>query len=169
MEKKPISHILITIMQINHINEFNFNLTVKSHFDHRSKLLQWSSCPYTIYHSHSQISFNPEDNTQICVSGNGVFKIFRFAGETLKQSSTFKTDTHHFLCHTWMSTEQVIAGTDAGHLMMFESGRLRWEMNVTPVKKVYRWVEWSADDISTVHTCGVHTLQEKTVIYLMFS
>uniref|UniRef100_A0A8C1LC29 Cilia- and flagella-associated protein 57-like n=1 Tax=Cyprinus carpio TaxID=7962 RepID=A0A8C1LC29_CYPCA len=84
----------------------------------------------------NQISFNPEDNTQICVSGNRVFKIFRYAGEILKQSSTFKTDTHHFLCHTWMSTEQVIAGTDAGQLMMFESGRQRWEMNVTPVQKV---------------------------------
>uniref|UniRef100_A0A673GCI5 Cilia and flagella associated protein 57 n=1 Tax=Sinocyclocheilus rhinocerous TaxID=307959 RepID=A0A673GCI5_9TELE len=83
----------------------------------------------------NQISFNPEDNTQICVSGNGVFKIFRYAGEILKQSSTFKTDTHHFLCHTWMSTEQVIAGTDAGQLMMFESGRLRWEMNVTPAER----------------------------------
>ncbi|XP_052403711.1 cilia- and flagella-associated protein 57 [Carassius gibelio] len=85
----------------------------------------------------NQISFNPEDNTQICVSGNGVFKIFRYAGETLKQSSTFKTDTHHFLCHTWVSTEQVVAGTDAGQLMMFESGRQRWEMNVTPVQKLY--------------------------------
>uniref|UniRef100_A0A8C2IX30 Cilia- and flagella-associated protein 57-like n=1 Tax=Cyprinus carpio TaxID=7962 RepID=A0A8C2IX30_CYPCA len=83
----------------------------------------------------NQISFNPEDNTQICVSGNGVFKIFRYAGEILKQSSTFKTDTHHFLCHTWMSTEQVIAGTDAGQLMMFESGRQRWEMNVTQSEK----------------------------------
>ncbi|XP_059358383.1 cilia- and flagella-associated protein 57 isoform X1 [Carassius carassius] len=85
----------------------------------------------------NQISFNPEDNTQICVSGNGVFKIFRYAGEILKQSSTFKTDTHHFLCHTWVSTEQVVAGTDAGQLMMFESGRQRWEMNVTPVQKLY--------------------------------
>ncbi|KAI2667261.1 Cilia- and flagella-associated protein 57 [Labeo rohita] len=65
-----------------------------------------------------QVSFNPEDNTQICVSGNGVFKIFRYAGETLKQSNIFKTDTHNFLCHTWMSTEQVIAGTDAGQLMI---------------------------------------------------
>ncbi|RXN13979.1 cilia- and flagella-associated 57 [Labeo rohita] len=83
-----------------------------------------------------QVSFNPEDNTQICVSGNGVFKIFRYAGETLKQSNIFKTDTHNFLCHTWMSTEQVIAGTDAGQLMMFEAGRLRWEMNVTSVQKI---------------------------------
>ncbi|KAL1279856.1 hypothetical protein QQF64_014456 [Cirrhinus molitorella] len=83
-----------------------------------------------------QVSFNPQDNTQICVSGTGVFKIFRYAGETLKQSNTFKTDTHNFLCHTWMSTEQVIAGTDAGQLTMFESGRLRWEMNVTSVQKI---------------------------------
>ncbi|XP_051989486.1 cilia- and flagella-associated protein 57 [Xyrauchen texanus] len=79
----------------------------------------------------NQVSFNPQDNTQICVSGNGVFKLFRYAEETLKQSSTFKTDSHNFLCHTWMPKEQVIAGTDTGQLMMFESSRLRWEMNLT--------------------------------------
>ncbi|KAK7162706.1 hypothetical protein R3I93_006907 [Phoxinus phoxinus] len=84
----------------------------------------------------SQVSFNPQDNTQICVSGNGVFKIFRYAGETLKQSSTFKTDAHNFLCHTWISTEKVVAGTETGQLMMFESSRLRWEINVASVQKV---------------------------------
>lgn len=89
-------------------------------------------------HSYSQVSFNPQDNTQICVSGNGVFKIFRFAGETLKQSSTFKTDSQNFLCHTWISTEKVIAGTETGQLMMFESCRLRWETSVASVQKVKR-------------------------------
>ncbi|KAG1932003.1 cilia- and flagella-associated protein 57 [Pimephales promelas] len=83
----------------------------------------------------NQVSFNPQDNTQICVSGNGVFKIFRYAGETLKQSSTFKTDTHNFLCHTWISTEKVVAGTETGQLMMFESSRLRWEINLASVQK----------------------------------
>ncbi|XP_077064460.1 cilia and flagella associated protein 57 [Siphateles boraxobius] len=83
-----------------------------------------------------QVSFNPQDNTQICVSGNGVFKMFRYAGETLKQSSTFKTDAHNFLCHTWISTEKVVAGTETGQLMMFESSRLRWEINVASVQKV---------------------------------
>ncbi|XP_048019038.1 cilia- and flagella-associated protein 57 [Megalobrama amblycephala] len=86
--------------------------------------------------SINQVSFNPQDNTQICVSGNGVFKIFRFAGETLKQSSTFKTDSQNFLCHTWISTEKVIAGTETGQLMMFESCRLRWETSVASVQKV---------------------------------
>lgn len=84
----------------------------------------------------NQVSFNPQDNTQICVSGSGVFKIFRYAGETLKQSSTFKTDVQNFLCHTWISMEKVIAGTETGQLMMFESSRLRWEMNVASVQKV---------------------------------
>ncbi|XP_056119583.1 cilia- and flagella-associated protein 57 [Rhinichthys klamathensis goyatoka] len=83
----------------------------------------------------NQVSFNPQDNTQICVSGNGVFKIFRYAGESLKQSSTFKTDAHNFLCHTWISTEKVVAGTETGQLMMFESSRLRWEINVASVQR----------------------------------
>uniref|UniRef100_UPI003F9AAF20 cilia and flagella associated protein 57 isoform 4 n=1 Tax=Danio rerio TaxID=7955 RepID=UPI003F9AAF20 len=83
----------------------------------------------------NQVSFNPQDNSKICVSGKGVFKIFHYAGETLKQTNAFKTDSHNFLCHTWMTTEQVLAGTETGQLMMFESGRLRWEINVTSVQK----------------------------------
>ncbi|TRY85109.1 hypothetical protein DNTS_023049 [Danionella cerebrum] len=80
-----------------------------------------------------QVSFNPQDNTQICVAGSGVFKIFSYAAESLKQLKTFKTDSHNFLCHTWLSAEQVLAGTQSGQLMLFESGRLRWEIGVTPV------------------------------------
>ncbi|KAM9530529.1 cilia- and flagella-associated protein 57-like [Salvelinus alpinus] len=79
----------------------------------------------------NQVSLNPYDNTQICVSGNGVFKLFRYAEGVLKQSTFHKQETHNFLSHAWMSEERVIAGTEAGRLMVFESGDLRWDMSVT--------------------------------------
>ncbi|XP_038819293.1 cilia- and flagella-associated protein 57 [Salvelinus namaycush] len=79
----------------------------------------------------NQVSFNPQDNTQICVSGNGVFKLFRYAEGALKQSNFLKLESQNFLSHTWMSEERVIAGTEAGRLLVFESGDLRWEMSVT--------------------------------------
>ncbi|XP_029504163.1 cilia- and flagella-associated protein 57 [Oncorhynchus nerka] len=79
----------------------------------------------------NQVSFNPQDNTQICVSGNGVFKLFRYAEGALKQSNFLKLESHNFLSHTWMSEERVIAGTETGRLLVFESGDLRWEMSVT--------------------------------------
>uniref|UniRef100_W5MH82 Cilia- and flagella-associated protein 57 n=1 Tax=Lepisosteus oculatus TaxID=7918 RepID=W5MH82_LEPOC len=80
----------------------------------------------------SQVSFNPQDNTQICVSGNGVFKLFRYAEGTLKQSNFQKLEAHNFLSHMWVSDERVIVGTETGRLLVFESGDLRWEMSVVP-------------------------------------
>ena len=80
--------------------------------------------------SAQQVSFNPHDNTQVCVSGSGVFKLFRCTEGALKQSNFLELESQNFLSHTWMSEERVIVGTDTGKLMVFESGDLRWEMNV---------------------------------------
>lgn len=86
----------------------------------------------TLYHTICfQVSLNPYDNTQICVSGNGVFKLFHYAEGALKQSTFQKLETHNLLSHAWVSVDRVIAGTEAGRLMVFESGDLRWEMCVS--------------------------------------
>lgn len=76
-----------------------------------------------------QISFNPYNNTQLCVCGTGVFKLFRYTEGALKQSSFAKVESINFLCHTWMKGERVIAGTDTGRLLVFESGDLRREIS----------------------------------------
>ncbi|XP_071351144.1 cilia- and flagella-associated protein 57 isoform X2 [Trachinotus anak] len=76
----------------------------------------------------TQVSFNPYNNMQVCVSGTGVFKLLRYSEGALKQSSFPKVETINFLCHTWMSVERVIAGTDTGRLLVFESGDLRREI-----------------------------------------
>ncbi|XP_070706449.1 cilia- and flagella-associated protein 57 [Pempheris klunzingeri] len=78
----------------------------------------------------TQVSFNPHNNTQLCVSGAGVFKLFRYSEGALKQSSFSKVESINFLCHTWMTEERVIAGTDTGRLLVFESGDLRREINM---------------------------------------
>ncbi|KAI4885195.1 hypothetical protein NFI96_002257, partial [Prochilodus magdalenae] len=91
-----------------------------------------------------QVSFNPQDNTQICVSGNGVFKLFRYAEGALKQSNSVKLETQNILSHAWMSEERVIAGTETGRLLVLESGDLRWEMSVTstaPTQEAERHTE----------------------------
>uniref|UniRef100_A0A3P8WMD1 Cilia and flagella associated protein 57 n=1 Tax=Cynoglossus semilaevis TaxID=244447 RepID=A0A3P8WMD1_CYNSE len=72
----------------------------------------------------SQVSFNPYNNMQLCVSGAGMFKLFHYAEGTLKQSSFPKVETINFLCHTWMTAERLIAGTDTGRLLVFECGEL---------------------------------------------
>ncbi|XP_076604319.1 cilia and flagella associated protein 57 [Chaetodon auriga] len=78
----------------------------------------------------TQVSFNPYNNMQLCVSGTGVFKLFRYSEGALKQSSFPKVESINFLCHTWMSVERVIAGTDTGRLLVFESGDLRREISM---------------------------------------
>ncbi|KAM9501173.1 cilia- and flagella-associated protein 57 [Clarias gariepinus] len=77
-----------------------------------------------------QVSFNPQDNTQICVSGYGTFKLFRYVDGALKQTNSAKLETQNILSHAWMSEERTIAGTETGRLLVFESGDLRWEMSV---------------------------------------
>uniref|UniRef100_A0A3P8R8K1 EML-like second beta-propeller domain-containing protein n=1 Tax=Astatotilapia calliptera TaxID=8154 RepID=A0A3P8R8K1_ASTCA len=79
----------------------------------------------------TQVSFNPYSNTQLCVSGTGVFKLFRYSEGALKPSSVAKVESINFLCHTWVSEHRVIAGTDTGRLLVFESGDLRREISMT--------------------------------------
>ncbi|XP_068598729.1 cilia- and flagella-associated protein 57 [Brachionichthys hirsutus] len=78
----------------------------------------------------SQVSFNPHNNTQLCASGAGVFKLFRYSEGALKQSCFPKVASFNFLCHAWLTEERVIAGTDGGRLLVFESGNLRREIDV---------------------------------------
>ncbi|XP_043941309.1 cilia- and flagella-associated protein 57 [Protopterus annectens] len=78
----------------------------------------------------TQVSFNPQDNTQLCVTGNNVFRLYRYAEATLKQTSFQKMEGQNFLCHAWVSEDHVIAGTEAGKLYLFESADVRWEMNL---------------------------------------
>ncbi|XP_066865808.1 cilia- and flagella-associated protein 57 isoform X1 [Kogia breviceps] len=78
-----------------------------------------------------QVSFNPQDNTQICVTGNGMFKLLRFAEGTLKQTNFQRGEPQNYLAHTWVSDDKIVVGTDAGRLFLFESGDQRWETSIT--------------------------------------
>ena len=80
-----------------------------------------------------QVSFNPQDNTQLCVVGQGIFKLFRYSEGNLKQFAFQKLDPQNFLSHAWLSDEKIVAGTDSGRLLLFESGELRNELHVTGV------------------------------------
>nr|XP_036858185.1 cilia- and flagella-associated protein 57 isoform X3 [Manis javanica] len=77
-----------------------------------------------------QVSFNPQDNTQVCVTGNGIFKLLRFAGGTLKQTNFQRGEPQNYLAHTWVSDDRIVVGTDTGKLFLFESGDQRWETSI---------------------------------------
>ncbi|VTJ60870.1 Hypothetical predicted protein [Marmota monax] len=77
-----------------------------------------------------QVSINPQDNTQVCVTGNGMFKLLRFAEGTLKQTNFQRGESQNYLAHAWVAEDKVIVGTDTGKLFLFESGDQRWETNI---------------------------------------
>ncbi|NXE75828.1 CFA57 protein, partial [Cochlearius cochlearius] len=77
-----------------------------------------------------QVSFSPQDNAQVCITGNGFFKLFKYSEGTLKQMNLQKGEPQNYLCHAWLSEEEVICGTDTGKLTLFETGQLHWETSV---------------------------------------
>ena len=75
------------------------------------------------------MSFNPQDNTQVCVSGVGLLRLYHYGEGALKRTSAAKVEGIALLCHAWVSGARVVAGTDTGRLLMIESGELRWELD----------------------------------------
>ncbi|ELT90948.1 hypothetical protein CAPTEDRAFT_196345 [Capitella teleta] len=81
-----------------------------------------------------QVTFNPQDNTQLCVVGNGIFKLFRYSEGNLKQFAFQKMEPQNYLCQAWVSDERVVVGTDNGRLLLFEAGELKHEFNTAAQK-----------------------------------
>ncbi|KAI8825817.1 WD40-repeat-containing domain protein [Fimicolochytrium jonesii] len=78
----------------------------------------------------NQVSFNPSDNTQLCVIGNGIFKLYRYSEGLLKQFSFQKVEPKNYLSHCWTTEDRIIVGTEDGKIMIFEpNGELKTEFN----------------------------------------
>ena len=92
--------------------------------------LVFAWCSFLLSFYILQVSFNPQDNTQVCVTGNGMFKLLRFAEGTLKQTNFQRGEPQNYLAHTWVSEDKIIVGTDTGRLFLFESGDQRWETSI---------------------------------------
>lgn len=76
------------------------------------------------------MSFSPQDNARICITGNGFFKLLKYSEGTLKQMNLQKGKPQNYLCHAWLSEEEVVCGTDTGKLMLFENGELCWQTSI---------------------------------------
>jgi WD40 repeat protein len=77
-----------------------------------------------------QVSFNPQDNTQMCAVGEKTFKLFRLSEGQLKQFAVNKMNQLNYFSHVWVSEDQVLLGSDTGRLQLFEVGDLRNEFEV---------------------------------------
>ncbi|XP_047674912.1 cilia- and flagella-associated protein 57-like [Tachysurus fulvidraco] len=72
----------------------------------------------------NQVSFNPVDNTQICVSGSYVFSVFKLENDCLKKISMFTVDCECIKSHAWLSGDSIVLGTKTGNLMLVKEGML---------------------------------------------
>jgi len=77
-----------------------------------------------------KVSFNPQDNTQICAVGHGLFKMFRYNDSTLKPSQSLKQENFNFTCHSWISDDRLLAGTDQGKLFVIQNGEILHEIKI---------------------------------------
>ncbi|KAI8618896.1 WD40-repeat-containing domain protein [Chytriomyces sp. MP71] len=77
-----------------------------------------------------QMTCNPFDanNTLICVTGNLIFRIFKFTEGNFKLVNQQKPDKN-LICHCWISEVRVIAGTEDSKLLVFDAGDLILEIS----------------------------------------
>ncbi|XP_072199610.1 cilia- and flagella-associated protein 57 [Excalfactoria chinensis] len=109
-----------------------------------------------------QVSFSPLDNEQICVTGNGFFKLFKYSERTLKQINIQKGEPQNYLCHAWLSKREIICGTATGKLFLFETGELLWQTDVgyrKPPKELQEDAR-AKDDVSCSDVPGEPTSED---------
>ncbi|KAL3868099.1 hypothetical protein ACJMK2_040935 [Sinanodonta woodiana] len=97
----------------------------------KSKVMATTKTSNTLSSPVYQVTFNPQDNTQLCVTGNKIFKQFRYSEGSLKSFNFQKLEPQNYLCHAWVSEERVIIGTDYGQVLLFEAGELKNEFKLT--------------------------------------
>nr|XP_061794087.1 cilia- and flagella-associated protein 57 isoform X2 [Nerophis lumbriciformis] len=89
----------------------------------------------------NQVSFNPYNNTHVCVTGSGVFQVLCYSEGTLRQTSSPKVESMDFVCHAWIAEDQVMTATSTGRLLVFQNGDLHWEMDMAALEVPDRQVE----------------------------
>lgn len=81
-------------------------------------------------HTVQTARISPSDAMNICVSGNGIIKFFKFSDSQLRpQIITTKRETPKFISHSWITEERVIAAVDTGDLWYFEQNEVRQIIN----------------------------------------
>eukprot|EP01012_Entosiphon_sulcatum_P014150 TRINITY_DN1923_c0_g1_i1.p1 TRINITY_DN1923_c0_g1~~TRINITY_DN1923_c0_g1_i1.p1 ORF type:complete len:1205 (+),score=349.53 TRINITY_DN1923_c0_g1_i1:90-3704(+) len=83
----------------------------------------------------TQCSINPRDPQHICVTGNGLFKFFRYSDGQLKLApgGLGKRDPQNFLCHVWLPPDdRIVVSTDNGDLLLIENSEFKCTLPLSP-------------------------------------
>ncbi|XP_010005021.1 PREDICTED: WD repeat-containing protein 65 [Chaetura pelagica] len=111
---------------------------------------------HEFYGQYNQpVSFSPQDNAQVCITGNGFFKLFKYSEGNLKQTNLRREEPQNYLCHAWLSEEDLICGTDTGKLTWFKTGQLHLEISVEYKKAPRELEDATKEHESSNVPCGV--------------
>ena len=83
----------------------------------------------------NQCSLSPRDSSLICVSGNGVFKFFKYSDGQLRQApgGLGRNEPMNYLAHVWLPPEdRIIVSTDNGDLLLVENGEYLHHLPLSP-------------------------------------
>ena len=74
-----------------------------------------------------QVSINPNDATEICVIGETIFKVYRYA-EGILRPIRFNLPNRDYKVHTWIASSCIALGTAEGHIYIAHEGNLLQEI-----------------------------------------
>eukprot|EP00842_Homolaphlyctis_polyrhiza_P003989 jgi/Hompol1/4591/HPOL_003747-RA len=96
----------------------------------KGKMVAWARAIPNANSDVNQMTCNHHDssNSQICVTGNNLFRVFRFVEGIFKMAYQSKTDKN-ILCHAWVSENRVVAGTQDAKILIYEAGELILEIS----------------------------------------
>jgi WD40 repeat protein len=83
----------------------------------------------------NQCSISPKDPTVMCVSGNGIFKFFKYQDNQLRQlaGGLGKSEPMNYLAHVWLPPDdRIIVSTDNGDLLLVENFEYRHQLPLSP-------------------------------------
>ncbi|KAK6099155.1 hypothetical protein MT418_000606 [Batrachochytrium dendrobatidis] len=68
-----------------------------------------------------QVSISPNDSTQVCCTGNGIFKLLRYQEGYMRAVGSQKFESKNFTAHAWTLDDRIIVGTEDSKIYVFES------------------------------------------------
>ena len=82
----------------------------------------------------SHITMNPKEPSHIVVSGNGLFRSYRYVDALLKPHAggLGKAHTQNFTCHAWVSDDRIVVATDNGDLLLIVDSEFKCPLPVNP-------------------------------------
>merc|ERR1711881_187707 len=99
----------------------------------KSKLLSTIKSTNPAGNPVTQVTFNPTDSTQICVTGQHIFKFLRYTEGHLKQHGTQKIDPKNYTSHAWLAGDRLALTCENGKVYILENGDIKDTINLAKI------------------------------------